>query len=171
MPDPHMRWRHCLVASLLPLLLLPACGGPQDGAGVPTGEPSATAGPTRTSDPAAYAADLIELTNETREEEGLPGLKRSDCAETAALERAHALVGQGELVHAPMTPVIDQCAPATTAAENLVNSTAQPIDVVKAWLGSPGHRANIIDPDLTEIGIGCVPDGVKLLCSQVFLGP
>jgi len=162
---------------LVALFLLPACGSPQDGPGSSTEEPSVTAAPTATTattattEPAAYAAELTELTNEARDEEGLPGLEHSDCAEAAAVERAQALVGQDELVHAPMAPVIDQCAPATTAAENLVNSTAKPIDVMEAWLGSPGHRANIVDPDLTEIGIGCVPDGVKLLCSQVFLGP
>ncbi len=156
---------------LVALFLLPACGAPQDALGSSTDEPSAAASPTATSDPAAYADELTELTNEARDEEGLPGLEYSDCAREAALERAQALVGQEELVHAPLKPVIDRCAPVTTAAENLVNSTARPMDVVEAWLGSPGHRANIIDPDLTEIGIGCVPDGVKLLCSQVFLGP
>ncbi len=124
-----------------------------------------------TLDPDSYATELVELTNETRAEEGLEDLELSRCAREAALERAAALVGDEELVHAPLTPVIDACAPLTTAAENLVNSTAAPIDVVEAWLGSPGHRGNIVDPDLTEIGIGCVPDGQKLLCSQVFLGP
>jgi len=87
------------------------------------------------------------------------------------VERAEALVGEEELEHAPLAPVIESCAPLTTAAENLVNSTAAPAEVVEAWLGSPGHRANIVDPALTELGIGCVPDGAKLLCSQVFLGP
>lgn len=128
--------------------------------------------PTVTSlDPGSYATELVELTNETRVEEGLPELAVSACAREAGLQRAAALVDEVELTHASMAPVIDACAPLTTAAENLVNSTAEPIEVVEAWLGSPGHRANIVDPDLTEIGIGCVPDAEKMLCSQVFLGP
>jgi len=121
--------------------------------------------------PNDYAADLVELTNETRAAEGLGLLSESSCARAAALERAAALVGEGELEHAPLAPVIEACAPTATAAENLVNSTASPQDVVEAWLGSPGHRANIVDPALTEIGVGCVHDGDKLLCSQIFLGP
>lgn len=143
-------------------VLLGGCGG------VSPELPSVTA---TSRDPDSYAAELIELTNETRLEEGVPALAVSDCAREAGLERAAALVGEAELAHAPLAPVIDACAPLATAAENLVNSTAEPGDVIQAWLDSPGHRANIIDPDLTEIGIGCVPDGEKTLCSQVFLGP
>ncbi|WP_413452517.1 CAP domain-containing protein [Georgenia phoenicis] len=147
--------------------LLGACGGAEP-------SPESSAEPSRAAadtDVERYAGELVQLTNETREDEGLAPLVGSDCAREAALERATALVGEDELVHAPLGPVIEACAPLTTAAENLVNSTAVPIDVVDAWLGSPGHRANIVDPDLTEVGVGCVPDGEKFLCSQVFLGP
>jgi uncharacterized protein YkwD len=38
-----------------------------------------------------------------------------------------------------------------------------------AWMGSPGHRSNILDPALSQIGVGCVLDGEAMLCSQVFL--
>jgi len=50
-----------------------------------------------------------------------------------------------------------------------VNSTADPSAVVSAWMDSPGHRNNIIDPAQRAMGIGCVPSGDKLLCSQLFL--
>ncbi|QDB79932.1 CAP domain-containing protein [Georgenia wutianyii] len=140
------------------------------GAGAAHPEPAAPPGATP-EDPSGYAAELVELTNETRYAEGLQPLAASDCARQAAVARATDLVGQEELVHAPLGPVIQECAPFTTAAENLVNSTAEPADVVAAWLDSSGHRANLLDPALTEIGIGCVPDGARLLCSQLFLGP
>lgn len=156
-----------VVGLAMATLLLGACGG-DDGAP----EPSPTRpAPAVALAPDAYAAELVALTNEVRAEEGLPELAGSDCAREAGLERAAALVGEEELTHAPLAPVIAACEPLTTAAENLVNSTASPTEVVEAWLGSPGHRSNIVDPALTEIGIGCVPDGEKLLCSQVFLGP
>lgn len=149
-----------LAAAAASVAVLGACGSTPEEA------------PTVTRlDPGSYATELVELTNETRSEEGLPELAVSGCAREAGLQRAADLVGQAELVHASLAPVIDACEPLSTAAENLVNSTAEPIDVVEAWLGSPGHRANIVDPDLTEVGIGCVPDGEKMLCSQVFLGP
>jgi uncharacterized protein YkwD len=50
-----------------------------------------------------------------------------------------------------------------------VNSTADPSAVVNAWMDSPGHRNNIVDPAQRSMGIGCVPSGDKLLCSQLFL--
>lgn len=154
-----------LSVGIVCLALVAGCGE-----AAPRREP--TPSPTAVeSDAVEYASELTDLTNEARVMEGLETLEDSACARTAALERATALVGEDELEHAPLGPVIDECAPRTTAAENLVNSSANPAEVLEAWLGSPGHRANIVDPVLTEIGIGCVPDGGNLLCSQVFLGP
>ena len=162
-----------LISGVVPLaasvgvlaVLLGACGQNQP-------EPTpATPVSTAPRDADRYAAELVDLTNETRAAEGLEVLTESACAREAALARAADLVGEDELVHAPMGPVIDLCAPSTTAAENLVNSTVAAAEVVAAWLDSSGHRANLLDSDLTEIGIGCVPDGARLLCSQIFLGP
>jgi len=89
----------------------------------------------------------------------------------AALQRASDLVGVAELTHTPLAGVIADCAPATTAAENLSRAAASPPAVVDAWMDSPGHRSNLLDPALTEIGVGCVLDADAMLCSQVFLGP
>ncbi|WP_456786650.1 CAP domain-containing protein [Cellulomonas sp. P5_C5] len=122
------------------------------------------------ADPAAYAADLIAETNKVRADEDLPALTVSSCATTAGAQRAEDLVGE-ELEHAPMTAVLRDCAPSTTAAENLARAAATPHDVVQAWLGSPGHRANLLDPSLDQVGIGCLLDDGEMLCSQVFLGP
>ena len=123
------------------------------------------------ADPAGYAAELVVETNAARADEGLPALALSDCAAAEAGERAAALAGGKELEHAPMTSVIADCAPASVAAENLARAAATPHDVVEAWLGSPGHRANLLDPELDQVGIGCLLDGEEMLCSQVFLAP
>lgn len=123
------------------------------------------------ADPRTYAAELVDATNAARADEGLQALSVSECATTAATGRAEDLSGGAELEHAPLAPVIEACAPASTAAENLARAAASPQDVVEAWLDSPGHRANLLDPDLDEVGIGCLLDGDEMLCSQVFLGP
>jgi uncharacterized protein YkwD len=135
-------------------------------------------GPTTTepwsadgADPAAYAAELVVETNAARVDEGLTALTVSDCAAAEASGRAEDLAGGQELEHAPLTPVVEECPPATTAAENLARAAATPHDVVDAWLASPGHRANLLDPDLDQVGIGCLLDEGEMLCSQVFLGP
>ena len=67
--------------------------------------------------------------------------------------------------------MIADCKPATIAAENLSRASARPAAVIDRWMHSPGHRSNLLDPTLTQIGVGCVLDGTSMLCSQVFLGP
>ncbi|MGV8910684.1 MAG: CAP domain-containing protein [Propionicimonas sp.] len=123
------------------------------------------------SDPVQYAAQIVRGTNDVRRAKGLPQLGGSVCARDAALKRAKALIGKTELTHTPLNAVIAGCAPATTAAENLSKAAAGPTAVIDAWMHSPGHRSNLLDPALTEIGVGCVMDGKPMLCSQVFLGP
>ena len=132
---------------------------------------SASTGAAVASDAAAYAAELLLDTNAARVANNLPELAGSTCAQDAALLRAAALVGAAELRHASLTGVISGCGPSTTAAENLSRASAAPSAVMDAWLKSPGHRSNLLDPALTELGIGCVRDGVEMLCSQVYLGP
>ena len=126
--------------------------------------------PTTDSDPGTYADAIVAETNRVRQQQGLDPLARSACATSQALDRATALLGRDELTHAPMDEVFDACPPYSAAAENLVDSAAGPDEVVAAWMDSPGHRANLLDPDLTEVGVGCVVHEDELLCSQVFLG-
>ena len=140
---------------------------PWSGDPTPTHQPWSAEG----ADPAEYAAELVAETNEARADEDLPALTVSDCATSAGAERAAALEGGKELEHAPLAPVIEACGPSTTAAENLARAAATPHDVVEAWLESPGHRANLLDPALDQVGIGCLLDGDEMLCSQIFLGP
>lgn len=121
-------------------------------------------------DPTTYATALTAATSSARQAAGPEPLAPSDCATAAAQDRAEALAGGAKLTHAPLAGVIETCG-VTTAAENLSRASAPASDVVDAWMESPGHRANILDPTLTEIGIACVEDGDAMLCSAVFLGP
>ena len=138
----------------------------------PTATPSATPTALATAtDPTEYAAALVVGTNAARATEGLAALEPSACAASAARSRVHALTGGKALEHASLGPVITACAPASTAAENLSRGAAAPGAIMAAWLASPGHRANLLDPTLTELGVACVLDQGEMLCSQVFLGP
>ncbi len=134
-----------------------------------TGCSRATAGPP--DEAGAYATAVMSETNVVRIAEGLTPLEVSECAADAAGLRAGALLGDEALEHAPLDAVIGECAPASMAAENLSRAAVPAAEVVEAWLESPGHRANILDPTLTELGVACVEDGDQMLCSQVFLGP
>jgi uncharacterized protein YkwD len=45
------------------------------------------------------------------------------------------------------------------AAENIAAGQRAPKDVLVAWMNSPGHRANILDCQLTQIGVGYATGG------------
>lgn len=42
----------------------------------------------------------------------------------------------------------------TRLAENIASGQANVAAVMSAWMGSDGHRANILHPDLTHVGLG-----------------
>jgi uncharacterized protein YkwD len=47
-----------------------------------------------------------------------------------------------------------------TVGENLAwgqGNLATPRNIMVAWMNSPGHRANILTPEFTEVGLGVVP--------------
>jgi len=55
-----------------------------------------------------------------------------------------------------------------SAGENIARGQATPAAVVKAWMNSSGHRANILNSSFTHIGVGYVADGKYW--TQMFIG-
>ena len=55
-----------------------------------------------------------------------------------------------------------------TAGENIARGQKTPKAVVDAWMNSSGHRANILNPSFTQIGVGYVADGNYW--TQMFIG-
>ncbi len=55
-----------------------------------------------------------------------------------------------------------------SAGENIARGQATPQAVVNAWMNSSGHRANILNPSFTHIGVGYVADGKYW--TQMFVG-
>jgi uncharacterized YkwD family protein len=46
----------------------------------------------------------------------------------------------------------------TSAGENIAKGQRTPDEVMNGWMNSPGHRANIMNTNYTEIGVGYVTD-------------
>jgi len=55
-----------------------------------------------------------------------------------------------------------------TAGENIANGFSTAQAVVNAWMNSEGHRANILNPSYTQIGVGYVVSGNYW--TQMFIG-
>ncbi len=46
----------------------------------------------------------------------------------------------------------------TAAGENIAKGQKTPESVMSAWMNSPGHRANIMNSNYEQIGVGYVTD-------------
>jgi uncharacterized protein YkwD len=68
------------------------------------------------------------------------------------------MAAEGRLSHQSLNPVLSRCG-GHAAAENVgMNSSAWPGDMVAGFMGSPPHRANILNGSYTGIGIGAYRD-------------
>lgn len=52
--------------------------------------------------------------------------------------------------------------------ENVAYGQRDPEDVMRAWMHSPGHRRNILNPNYSEIGVGVVLAGNTPYYTQTF---
>jgi uncharacterized protein YkwD len=124
-----------------------------------------TARPTAATATQTAGALLCDV-NAARTVRGLRPLRWNSRLLTAAQELADAMVSQHFFDH--VTPdgqtLLDRVsatgylpsAPTWLLAENLGWGTgvlATPISVVTGWINSPGHRRNMLDPALQDIGV------------------
>jgi uncharacterized protein YkwD len=133
----------------------------------PTGMPTVRVAPPPTAE--ALSEQIVVLTNDTRTANGLPALTVSACATQQATARTAVLVTEDRFEHDPLGPIIAQC-DSGTVGENLSRGYADAQATVDGWMASPGHRANILNPAYTRIGVGCTNGPQGELCGQVFLG-
>lgn len=105
-------------------------------------------------------AVIVELTNEERDDDALGSLRRSATLDEAARLKAEDMAAKGYFAHyAPdgTSPWywFDEAGYAFIhAGENLAVHFTDSDEVVEAWMDSPGHRANIMNGNYTEIGVG-----------------
>lgn len=102
---------------------------------------------------------LTALTNGDRAQNGVGALAENALLQKAAQAKADDMAAKGYFSH--VTP--DGKAPwywleqagyrYTYAGENLAVDFTDSKDVETAWMNSPTHRANIVKPQFTEIGI------------------
>lgn len=117
---------------------------------------------------------LASITNEERAENNAPPLVQSDLLNKAAQLKAEDMATHGYFAHTSpegKTPWywFGQVGYSySSAGENLAVNFFESVDVAKAWMNSPSHRANIIKKDFTEIGIG-VASGVYEGRNTVFV--
>ncbi len=103
---------------------------------------------------------ILDLTNQARNTNGLSSFQVSESLTTAAQAKADAMVANDYFEHtAPDGTTgwdyIDKTGYIYTfAGENLAASNQDDVSVVNGWLKSPGHRANLLNTEFSDIGLG-----------------
>lgn len=108
---------------------------------------------------------VLELTNGERQKAGLRPLALSSELNVAAQTYSQVLATSGCFEHTcgPVPNFADRAAQSGYAnfielGENIAAGYPTPEAVVGGWMASAGHRANILSPNFTEMGIGLVSD-------------
>jgi uncharacterized protein YkwD len=161
-PAPRPRSRGVVLTGLLPReraaspsLLGVSTRSGRDGDGI--------LGPAEFMD---LAAAVLRESNATRRQHGSGLLVEDAALSRAAVAYARELAGRGEIEHVSPTPgrrtfrerFEAEGARARLGGENLARIPAppriMPDRVVKAWLRSPGHKMNLLDPIFSRTGTG-----------------
>ena len=107
-------------------------------------------------------AEIIRLTNAIRKKNGLSQLTTDPRLVATARDHSSDMKRLDFFEH--QSPIEGKQTPAdrairfkTTAnAENLAAGNYAPLVIVEGWLGSPGHRTNLLQPEWNRIGVGRV---------------
>jgi hypothetical protein len=119
---------------------------------------------------------LLDDANRERAAAGLQPLKWDDALAAAARQHAQVMASQNLLLHQCLNePPVDQRAAQAGAkfsmiAENIAVGP-NPETIHNGWMHSSGHRKNILNPDITAIGVATVRTVGGLFAVQDFSRP
>ena len=127
----------------------------------PTATPIPTATPTPSPEPEMsveeMASEVIRLTNIERVKAGLSPLQHHAGLQRAAMVRAEEITRKFSHTRPDGTDsstALYENGVSCSCGENIAAGQKTPEAVVRAWMNSPGHKAAILDPDATHIGVG-----------------
>lgn len=128
----------------------------------------------QTKDEAAFAAEVVRLVNEERAAYGLSPLKQNSTVQSAAQVRSYEQVKSFSHTRPDgrscFTALEEAGVSYSSAGENIAYGQKTPAEAVEAWMNSEGHRANILNKNFTDIGVGCyISSGGTVYWTQLFI--
>jgi uncharacterized protein YkwD len=103
----------------------------------------------------AMRAAVVCLINEQRTGRGVPALSSSPKLNASAQRWTNEMVATGNFDHGDFTRRFDAVRyDWQSAGENIATGYATPRRTVAAWMASPDHCRNILDPTFRDIGTG-----------------
>ena len=122
---------------------------------------------------------MLITINNLRKENGLQMLKLNQTLKNIAYSRSQDMIDRSYFSH--NTPegksifniLVESEVMYAYAGENLYNCTppsmGPPEAIISTWLGSENHRANIFNPNYSQVGIKIVDGGNRRVATAIFL--
>ncbi|MEI6144135.1 MAG: CAP domain-containing protein [Candidatus Berkelbacteria bacterium] len=105
--------------------------------------------------------NIINIVNQERAANGLNPVKMNSELQDAAVAKSRDMIYRNYFDHyafgeTPWMFILRAGYNYSVAGENLAKGFSSSEGVVSAWMNSPAHRANILNPNYQEIGVGVV---------------
>jgi uncharacterized YkwD family protein/spore coat assembly protein SafA len=103
---------------------------------------------------------VLKIVNEQRHSAGLKPLEMDWELERVARVKSQDMADKGYFSHqsptygSPFDMMKQFGISYKMAGENIASGQRTPDEVMTSWMNSPGHRANILKPEYTHIGVG-----------------
>jgi uncharacterized protein YkwD len=123
------------------------------------------------------AQDVLDLVNAERVSRGLDPVVEDAGASEAAYEHAFDMDARDFFGHVNPSGEdpgdrLDRAGVSwSIAGENIARGQDSPAEVMSEWMASPDHRANILHPDFTRLGVGVHLGSGGPWWVQDFVGP
>ncbi|NLC77053.1 MAG: sporulation protein [Clostridia bacterium] len=124
-----------------------------------------------------FEQQVVDLVNQERAKAGLKPLIHDPQLSQVARLKSQDMANKGYFSHtsptygSPFEMMKQYGISYRTAGENIAAGQRTPAQVVAAWMGSSGHRANILNANFTHIGVGYVAGGsYGHYWTQMFVG-
>jgi len=120
-------------------------------------------------------AEVIRLTNVQRTENGLSPVTENSTLDAAALAKGNDMLAKGYWAHfapdgtTPWSFFLKFGYRYSYAGENLARDFQDAPSAVTAWMNSPSHRENMLNPNYRDIGIGVVEGNLAGVDSTIIV--
>ncbi|MCL2256360.1 MAG: SafA/ExsA family spore coat assembly protein [Firmicutes bacterium] len=130
----------------------------------------------RTAEFRSFENEVVRLVNAERTRAGLRPLSENWQVSRVARIKSQDFIDNNYFAHnspiygTPFQMLRSFGIPFSTAAENIAHGQRTPADVMNSWMNPPGHRANILNPNFNQIGVGIARDNRgNLFWTQMFI--
>lgn len=99
-----------------------------------------------------YQRQARVVTNVKRDDHDVANLRRKRCVQRFARRQARRMAHQDRMFHQDLGVVLHKC-DLSRVGENVAAGYSTGRAVVRAWMNSPGHRANLLEPGFRILGL------------------